>query len=629
MNPSVPGPLVWIVERCLAKDPEERYASTRDLAREIANVRRHVSDAVSTSETAVRRPPSRGRERIVWALAGAAAVSAVVVGWVLWRGLKPPAAASLVRASVLAPEGTTLESRWPAAGPVAVSPDGKRLVFAARSGESLEQLWVRALDEAAARPLAGTDGATMPFWSPDGRFVGFESAGKLKKIDANGGPTFTLCDAADLRGATWSRGDVILFAPSGVGPIYSVPASGGNPVAVTELDVKAGETTHRFPFFLPDGKHFLFLARSSGEPAIRVAALGSRESRRVVNALSNPVYASGHLLYVRQGTLVAQAFDPVRLEVSSDVVPLIEDVRIDDRFALAVFSASQNGILGLQRGKAITATQLKWLDRSGKTLGVVGEPAQYFSGGFLTLSPDGTRAAASILDDGTGLAGVWVIDTRDGTRTRASTSTRDSYSPVWSPDGSRLAFRTGAGALRVARNSQMVIRSLGGAGLEQIVGPADDALQSPMSWSPDGRSLLYAVGPGRSTHLFSLALTGRGAGLPLALSQGHDETGNFSPDGRLIAYVSDESGRREVYAAAFPGPGGKWQVSQNGGAEPRWRGDGTILPLFQLRSMGWWWHYDVSKDGQRFLVDTALPDTSSSSSEIALILNWPELLKKR
>jgi Tol biopolymer transport system component len=261
---------------------------------------------------------------------------------------------------------------------------------------------------------------------------------------------------------------------------------------------------------------------------------------------------------------------------------------------------------------------------------------------------------ASILDPGTGLAGVWVVDTRDGTRTRASSSTLDSYSPVWSPDGSRLAFRNGSPPSSPSGISQMVIRSLAGGGLEKLASPGSDALQTPMSWSPDGRFLLYEVGPGRSTHLIALPLAG-GATLPLALSQGHDDEGAFSPDGRLIAYVSDESGQREVYVAAFPGPSGKWQVSQNGGTEPRWRADGrelfffapdnrlmaaqvqigdgsfqvgAIVPLFQSRTMGWGWRYDVSKDGQQFLVDTALPDDSSTSSEITLILNWPELLKK-
>jgi len=657
LNPAVPAPLVWIVERCLAKDPDERYASTRDLAREIANVRRHVSDVTSASRAVIEGPRRGNRGRIEWTLGGVAAVSAIVAGWVLWRGLAPRAAPPLVRVSVLAPEGTALESRWPTAGPVAVSPDGKELVFAARKGEGLGQLWVRSLDEASARALPGTDGGTMPFWSPDGNFIGFASAGKLRKIGVNGGPVFTLCDAADLRGATWNRDDVILFTPSGVGPIFSVPASGGNPVAATELDGKAGEATHRFPWFLPDGKHFLFLARSSGhEPAIKIAALGSRESRKIVDASSNPVYSSGHLLYVRQGTLVAQAFDPARLEASGEVIPLIEDVRLDGRFTLAVFSVSQSGVLALQRGKAVTQTQLKWMDRTGKVLATVGEPAEYFNGGFVALAPsDGARAVASILDPGTGLAGVWVVDTRDGTRTRVSSSTLDSYSPVWSPDGSRIAFRSGDPPSRYGGISQMVVRSLAGGGLERLANPGSDALQTPMSWSPDGRFLLYEVGPGRSTHLFAHPLAG-GASLPLALSQGHEDEGVFSPDGRLVAYVSDESGQREVYVAAFPGSGGKWQVSQSGGTEPRWRSDGkelfffapdnrlmaaqvrigegsfqvgAIVALFQSRTMGWGWRYDVSNDGQRFLVDTALPDDSSSSSEITLILNWPELLKKR
>ena len=379
--------------------------------------------------------------------------------------------------------------------------------------------------------------------------------------------------------------------------------------------------------------------------------LGTRESRKLVDAASNALYASGYLLYVRQGTLVAQVFDSDRLEVAGDVIPLIEDIRMDERFSLAVFSAWDNGVLALQHGKAVTVTQLKWLDRKGKDLGAVGDPAEYFNGGYPVLSPDSARVAVSVLDTGTGRAGVWVVDTRDGTRTRASGSTMDAFSPVWSPDSARLAFR------RTPANgasTQIVVRALGGAGLEQVVGTTTGEQKEPVSWSPDGRFLLYEAGPNRSTHLLAQPLTGGGAPLPLALSQGHEIEGVFSPDGRLVAYVSDESDRREVYVAAFPGPGGKWQVSQNGGTEPRWRADGkelfffapdnrlmaaqvrigegsfqvgAIEPLFQTRAMGSVWRYDVSNDGQRFLVNTALPDTSSP--EITLILNWTEMLRKK
>jgi Tol biopolymer transport system component len=563
-----------------------------------------------------------------------------------------------VRASVLAPAGSVLESRWPLAGPVAVSPDGTRLVFTARKGEGVAQLWVRALDDTAPHPLPGTDGATLPFWSPDGRFVAFAADGKLRKVDVNGGPVSVICDVPDSRGATWNRDDVILFSPEASSPIFSVPAGGGTPRAVTTLS--DGDTTHRYPYFLPDGKHFLYLARKtySGpgrEPAIRVGELGSKVSKKVVDAASNAVYASGFLLYVLQGNLVAQPFDSKKLVTTGEPSPVVDGVRIDDRFSRAVFSVSDNGVLACQTGKAVTATQFVWLDRTGRELGRLGEPAEHFNGGYPVLSPDGKRLAGSALDPGTGLAGVWLVDLASGARTRLSTSTMDSYSSAWSPDGARLAMRRSP--VGSAANARLVVRSIDGSGLEQELGAADGSSWiSPVSWSPDGAFLLEEIGSGGggtgNTHLAAVPVAG-GPSVKLSLSQGHENMGQFSPDGRLVAYVSDESGRRDVYVAAFPGPGGKWQVSQDGGTEPRWRRDGkelfffapdnrlmaaevtlgggafqvgAITPLFQTRAMGSGYRYDAAPDGRRFLVNTALPDTSSP--EITLLLNWPEALRR-
>jgi Tol biopolymer transport system component len=651
VQPMSPPALDHVIRKSLAKDPEDRWQNAADLGGELKWI------AEGGSQTGIVVPVSaprrRNRERLTWFVAGVLLLSSLALAWRLFSRPAPPA--PVLRASILPPDGAEFVSAWLDAGPVEVSPDGTKLVFAVRRGEGPNQLWVRALNEAAARPLAGTDGAQRPFWSPDGRFIGFFADRALKKIGVDGGPAFTLArPAMEARGGTWNRDGVILYTPDARGPIYRVKADGGNVEPATVY--ARGDATHRYPHFLPDGKHFLYLVRHSGagagvRPEIRVGLLDSKDSKEILSVGSNVTYASGHLLYVREGTLVAQAFDPDRLAVRGDPIPLVPDILMDERFSRGVFSASQNGVLAFQTGTVARNSVLRWLDRAGRTVGTVGEPALFFNGGAPSISPDGTRAMAGIVDARTGVGDLWMVDLASGTRSRFTTGPGDKITAVWSPDGRRISYNVQSSG---NAGYDIVLRPTAGSGqVETLLSdPVDN--EFPCGFSPDGQSILYQCRRAGSDDLFVIPLTGDRKPRPLAASPtAFEQYGQFSPDGRYVAYASDESGRQEIYVVSLRGRGGPWQVSANGGTEPRWRGDGkelfffgpdnrlmaakvsgdadsfaagAIEPLFQLRSIGINTRYDVAKDGTRFLV---IGELSHEFFPINIVTNWTvELAKK-
>ncbi len=646
VQPMSPPALDRVVKKCLAKDPEDRWQNAADLGSEL----KWIGESGSQAGVAAPVVASRRRSlRLSWIAAAAFALVAAALAAALLT--RRPAALPVISASILAPEGSDFISTRINAGPVEISPDGRRLVFTARKGEGPNLLWVRSLAEPAARPLSGTEGAERPFWSPDGKFIGFFAERALKKIDVNGGPVFTLAEANESRGGTWNRDGVILFTPDARGPVYRVSAAGGTPAVATVYDQK--DATHRYPRFLPDGRHFLYLARRGGagagvEPEIRIGALDSKEWKVVVRVASNGVCASGHLLYVREGALVAQRFDAGRLSVEGEPVVVAPDVLMDERFSRGVFSASENGILAYQTGKGATASVLRWIDREGRVLGTVGEPAEYFDGGTPEISPDGTRAAASIVDLRTGGSDVWMIDLASGTRSRFTAGTGDKFRSSWSPDGRRLAYSANRGST----GNDVVLRDTVGA-RERVVATDPTEYQAPTGFSPDGRFLLYEKQKGQRYDLMAAPLDGEGTPRPVAATPAFEALGQVSPGGRYVAYMSDESGRFDIYVATFPDPGAGWQVSQSGGREPRWSKDGkelyffapdnrlmaaevksdapsfevgAVRPLFQSRRMGLSFRYDVAKDGKRFLVNSGLPQ---EPSPITLVTNWTAELEKK
>jgi hypothetical protein len=489
---------------------------------------------------------------------------------------------------------------------------------------------------------------------------------KLKRIDAAGGTPLLLADGyGGTGGATWNRDGVILFAAFGDGnPIRRISASGGAPSPATTLSVDSGETRHAFPFFLPDGRHFLYLAIGSktagpnSPNGIYVAAVDSNERKLIVPGGSSPMYAQGCLFFLREQTLMAQPFNVESLELTGDAVPIAERVIVGGQTGTAGgFSVSETGALAYQTGSAevggqVASTQLIWFDRSGKQIGVLGDRAR---AGDLELAPDGSRVAVSLFDPVQRARDIWLFDIARGLRTRFTFDPADELTAVWSPDGSRVVFNA-----RRKGPLDLYQKASSGAGAEAEL-LTDGLDKHPMGWTPDGRFILYAVAaPKTGSDLWVLPLFGDQKPLPFLQTPFNESPGQFSPDGRWIAYSSDESGRYEVYVTPFPGPGGKWQVSTASGDWPRWRRDGkeifyvapadnklmaaavngrgsafevgAVRPLFDTRVAGppsvrpgQGRMYDISPDGQRFLVNTVAEE--AASAPITLVVNWPALLK--
>jgi Tol biopolymer transport system component/DNA-binding winged helix-turn-helix (wHTH) protein len=516
-------------------------------------------------------PMSRKRERLAWAVAalsisvaGALAVSTLYSR----RAVPEPLVTQL---DVVTPRTTDPFS-------FALSPDGRKLVFAA-SSEKGSQLWLRPLDRVAAQPIASTDGASAPFWAPDGTAVGFFADGKLKRIDLTGSGLQVLADAPNPRGGTWSADDVIVFAPGGSEGLVRIAATGGSPVTVTERD--DGQGSHRWPQFLPDGRRFLFLMSAGGLPethGIYVASLDGGEPMRIVPAETAAMYAApGYLLLVSDGVLVARPFDLARAAVVGEPVPVAQDVGPAEAFRSA-FSVSAHGVLAYRAGSG-ARRQLVWVDRTGKVRGVAAS-GDGISGPELAV--DGQRVTTPL--NVRGNIDVWLIDVAQAAPRRFTFDGAIDNRPLWSPDGRQVVFSS-------TRNGpyDLFVKPASGASAEQVLlmTPQNKA---PLDWSRDGRFLLYGTqDPNTASDLWVLPIAGERKPFPVLRSRFDEIGGQFSPDGRLLAYASNESGRYEVYVRTFPEAGGKWQVSAAGGMQPRWKPDGSelfyVAPDAQLTAM--------------------------------------------
>jgi Tol biopolymer transport system component len=544
---------------------------------------------------------------------------------------------------VEAPETRLEVSTPPTSDPaaLALSPDGRRLVFVA-SAEGQARLWLRPLDQVTAQPLAGTEGATYPFWSPDSRSIGFFADTKLKRIDIAGGAPQVLASAPIALGGAWNRDGVIVFAPNLYSPLYRVPASGGEPIAITRLDPPR-QLAHAFPQFLPDGRHLLFTARLGGsDQGIYLASLDSAETRRLIATESPAVYAPpGHLLFIRQGSLFAQGFDVTRGELAGDPVPVADSVTHG-------FSVSETGVLAYRTGGP-NRRRLAWFDRSGKEIGALGA-ADENDLSMPELSPDGRRVAVTRSVQGN--TNVWLTDAARGVLSRFTYAGIDAFA-IWSPDGSRIVF-----ASNRKGSYDLYQKPSNGAGNDELL-LESSRNKLPSDWSPDGRFLLYSLGSPKTAEMWVLPLFGERKPFPYGNTSFNAAYGQFSPDGRWVAYMSDESGRLEVYVQPFPGPGGKWQISTGGGIDPRWRHDGKELfyiapdgklmaapiqsagqtleagaavALFQTRIVGGGQNvavkqqYAVAPDGQRFLINITAGE--ATASPITIVTSWARALKK-
>jgi Tol biopolymer transport system component len=656
LQPIAPAALDRVVRKCLAKDPDERWQSAKDLADELNWIGRAGSTAEAERLPRLPAPVTapRGRERIAWIAATLAGVATIAVLVLAFAGYLAPRSdrANLYRTSLNLPEGATMEGV--AAGRrVALSPDGRYLAFIASRASIERTLWVRNLESLETRPLAGTEGATNPFWSPDSRFIGFIAQGRLRKIEAAGGPPVTVAPEATGLGGTWNRDDVILFV-SRAGPLFRVHASGGAVETVTSVD----KDSHSDPVFLSDGRHYLYQVTdlsNRGTGGIYVGDLNKQEPpKRLLSVNSNAIVADGYLVFARERALMAQRFDERRLELSGVATALGNDLEMGSLPVSGSFSASGAGTLAYRTGASNVTTSLVWFDRRGTQLSVVGGVTDQMT---VALSPEGSRVVVSNLDADRNTRDLTIIDlTRNNLRTRFTFDAADDMAPVWSGDGREVFFSSRrSGRLALFR------KPASGVGAEAELLADDLNNLYPGSVSRDGKFLLYFNGNALSrtgNDIWFLPLTGAGTPRPFMQTEFNEMYGFFSPDGRWVAYVSSESGHPEIYVAPFSGAGGKWQVSQGGGSYPRWRQDsselyfltadrklmaatvdgrgpafvvGEVKTLFQtrVRDVGFAGanaiNYDVTPDGQRFLI--ASTEGSAVESPITFLVNWTAALK--
>jgi len=640
LAPLTPAPLRWVIERCLAKSPEDRYASTRDLARDLATLRDRLSETgsgASLAGVAATAPPSRRAVRAIpWVLA---ALLAAGLAWMLSAGSrsKAPAPAPM-RFSVALPPGVVL-SQSDIESHSSISPDGRWLVFVGSSGEK-EQLYLRAIDSIESHSLAGTEGAISPFWSPDSRNIGFFADGKIQRIPVAGGPPQLICNGGIEALPNWGSSGQILFVQVGPGAgLWVVDAAGGEPRRIRGIDAP-NETAHLWPRFLADGRQFLFTSIDAslerrGFP-LRLGSLDAKEATIVGRVSSRFEIASGHLLVVREGVLLAQPFDGKRL--TGEPRALAEHVYQFNGPLMAGFSASQTGTIAYEL--ATRPSRVSWLDRHGAVLETLPVTGAVLS---LRLSPDDRRMAMAIDDEKKGSSDIWTYDFERRLPARVTLDPRDEKNPVWSADGRTIYFRCDwHGPPDVCRVT---------VGAPETAAPFVErpGVELPEDVSPDGRSLVFTEFIRRTNgDLWLHPLAGQGQAAPLTQTPFDEKGARFSPDGRWLAYYSNESGNREVYLRPVAETGERVRVSSGGGTMPRWRRDGKELfylapdkavmsvPLgpggrpqpgvatVLFRVDGVVRDFDAAAEGQRFLVDIAEPDPAP----ILVLANWPALLAK-
>jgi len=635
-----------IITRCLAKKPDDRWQTAADLKQALTWA---ASAASGTMTGAVRALPQASTPtRAVWIAAvillAIASVAAMLIVSTRTRSNTTP-----YRFEVFPPEHATFN---PAPTFMSISPDGRYLAFIATSRDGNAGLWIRALDSVVSRLLPGTDGAYQPYWSPDSRFIAFGVGGqKFYKVDVTGGAPQLITDAAGSQMGTWNRDGIIVFkesASAGSG-LSRISATGGPVTPATILDGNHGETNHQWPQFLPDGRHFLYLTKSSQPEYDSVVYVGSLDNQppiRLMRADSQAMYAPpGYLLFMRGETLFAQAFDSDRFRLSGDPIPLPEQVeRSPVGTRRAAFYVSQTGVLAY---RSVGQTELTWVDRTGKPLRVIGPPGRYSNP---ALSPDERRLAVGRLDPQTGMPDIWLLDLARDLWSRLTSDPGPDDMPVWSPEGTQIVFR---------RGGRLYHKAAAGTGTEQELSVSFKAMDQPLDWPRQPRELVYSsVDKTTKNDLMTLAIDGDRSSTGFLRTSFNEFEAQVSPNGRWIAYVSDESGKNDVYVRPFPSGDGKWLISTTGGIEPKWRSDskelfylstdrnlmsvsiradstfepGTPTQLFATRmsvltNTGFTRNqYVVADNGQRFLINQ--PPEGPPSAPITVLVNWPAVLKQ-
>jgi Tol biopolymer transport system component len=631
--PLTPPALDRVISRCLAKDPEDRWQSARDVAAELRWIAEGGSKVGLPAVVTVKR---KTREHIAWAACALATLAAIgfAVGWVR----RAPQPQPVVRFPLPLPEGLSSPTS------PEVSPDGRQIAFIATDAEGKSLVWVRSLDVLQPRVLPGTDGAKRLFWGPDSRQVAFTADGKLKKVDISGGPPQSICDTPTGSDGSWSPEGVILFDGQDNDPIWEVPASGGVAKVKVPSDPKKGIIATGWPVFLPDGRHFLFMNfATNNEQTLMIGSLDSADTSTLFKTSSRVLYTEpGYLLFVRENTLVAQKFDTKSLTVQGDAVPVGEGLGVDS-VGLASFSASKNGVLAFRAGE-VSGRRLIWMDRAGKMTSALDALGDYRD---VTLSPDGTRFAYDSSGNGT-QGDIWIRDTVRNVTSRFTFDIGVAQTPTWSPDGRRIIYTS-----KAKGPGDLMMKDVSGTREPEPVLLSPEPKFSS-DWSPDGKYISYTVQTKeRGFDVMALPMTGDKTPVPIAATKFNELFARFSPDGKFVAYQSDESGRSEIYLQEFPDAHNKLQVSTSGGGAAYWRRDGkelfyrngprvmavsiqtsptmtigTPTELFQapfaqgvtVRS-----RLLPSADGQKFLI-LASPNREVSQPA-SVVLNWTGTLK--
>jgi Tol biopolymer transport system component/tRNA A-37 threonylcarbamoyl transferase component Bud32 len=637
VRPMTPPALDRVIKTCLAKDPDDRWQTAHDVKLQLQWIAEGGSVAGVPAPVAARR---RSRERLAWAAAAAAALVAVLatVGYLR----RAPAPLQVTRFQVAAPSDLDV------VGSPRISPDGRMLAFQGTDSTGESRLWVHPLDSLEAHPLLGTEGMEYrPIWSPDSRHLAFFADGRLKRIAVEGGQVQIICDVDSGADGSWSEHGDILYDGADNDPIQRVDAGGGIPRPAVPVDTEAGETAVGWPEFLPDGRLFLYvLWAENANPRLMLGELDSDEVTYLMDVDARVQYAEpGYLIYVRDDTLVVQRFDARAGQIAGDPRPLAQPMTIDE-VGLAHFAAARNGTL-VYRADGTAIRQLVWRDRSGRELGSVGTPAAY---GEMWLSPDGNRVVVTSGEAGGGDAeDLWIHDLERGVASRLTFDPASDIAPVWSPDGSRIAFSS---MRRTGATYDLYLQDTTGAGSATELLAGDQQLIAA-DWSSDGRYLICSVyDAGTSWDVWVVSVDGSDGAIPVVATEFAESRPSFSPDGTWIAYQSNESDQWEIYVREFPGPGGRWQVSTNGGTDPHWSHDGREIFYLdadeQLTSVAvrttpdfraelpqtlfdaqvfpgtFRSRYTVSADGERFLL---LSRTETQTyPPLTVVMNWTAAL---
>jgi Tol biopolymer transport system component len=653
LNRAVAPGLDRIVQHCLDKQPERRFQSAHDL--------RFALEALVPSFSSYPKPAvdpyPAGRVHLFgrlgkvsgWAVAGF--LSLAVVALVLQLYFHRPAPDLRVHTlSVLPPDKAMLV---PGEAPL-VSPDGRVLAFVATDSAGKNLIFIRAFDSGKTQALAGTEDAQLPFWSPDGRALGFFAGAKLRKIELTGGTPQTLADAPNGWGGAWNQNGVIIFSPSPAESLYRVSAQGGERSPISTINTNR-LNPRWLASFLPDGRHYLFLmpvmetpeGRKSGDNTLQISVgtLDSNESKPLLRNNSNAIYAlPGYLLFRRDGTLMAQRFNADHLQLAGEAFAIAEEIGFGLQTHQGSFSVSGNGILAYQSGAA-GKTEFTWMDRGGAQGRISGSAGYYTS---LSLSPDGKQIAFTEADYKTQSVDIWLMQTADDSTSRFTLPQRSGFMPIWSPDSSQIAFAS-------TRDGppNLFQKVATGAGDDQALFRSPIP-KLPCDWSPNGLFIAYSmIHPETGWDVWVLPLGKDQKPSAFLNSRFNEGQARFSPNGHWIAYVSDESGRNEVYVRPFPPAAGQWQVSTAGGSQPRWRRDGqelfyraadrklmardvdTNAASFSLSgapktmlatSIGRWKDYEIAPDGQQILVNRLIEE--ANYAPVTVVLNWPAAVKQ-